>query len=448
MRTVKELTRKMKDSGIEWIGEIPEDWEIRKLGNISKLYTGNSIKDNEKDNYISPINAIPYIATKDVGFDNKIDYDNGMYIKKDDGKFKRAYRGNTLVCIEGGSAGRKIAKIESEEVCFGNKLCCINSNVISNNYLYYYSLSPNFINGFQSRITGLIPGVTLLEMAQIEIVVPSKHKQKAIANFLDKKTQEIDNIISKTKKAIEEYKRYKQSLITETVTKGLDKDVEMKDSGIEWVGEIPEHWRITRLKYYLENVKNAIRVGPFGSHLKGEDFVNEGLWVYNQRTVLDRNFETNDTFITAEKYNDMIGFGVEAKDILVTTRGSIGKICRVPEQFEKGIIHPCIIKFKLDDSKFNYRILELIFNESDFVRKQFVILSNSTTIDVIYSETLKNILVPAIPINEQKAIVSYLDKKCSQIDQIISTKEKLLTEMEAYKKSLIYETVTGKREVE
>jgi len=431
------LNRKMKDSGVEWIGEIPEDVDI-----ISNKYLFKYIKGKNPKEFNSEKRGLPYIGASDLEKDGDIhDYENYSIeelptVEKDE----------TLVLWDGARAG--LIGI-GHTGYIGSTIVKVIPRVdyVDKKYWYWY------LKGFQPLLLDWVGGTTIPHMNrkfinEIKFINFPLSQQKSIANFLDEKTQEIDNIISKTKKAIEEYKRYKQSLITETVTKGLDENVEMKDSGIEWIGEIPEHWRITRLKYYLENVKNAIRVGPFGSHLKGEDFVNEGLWVYNQRTVLDRNFETNDTFITAEKYNDMIGFGVEAKDILVTTRGSIGKICRVPEQFEKGIIHPCIIKFKLDDSKFNYRILELIFNESDFVRKQFVILSNSTTIDVIYSETLKNILVPAIPINEQKAIVSYLDKKCSQIDQIISSKEKLLREMEAYKKSLIYETVTGKREVE
>lgn len=431
MRTVKELTRKMKDSGIEWIGEIPEDWEVSKYKRFTTNGMGSTILKEDLINSGIPV----YSATKDSLV---FGYLENPKIKLEKGDFIIPARGNSI--------GYVYMIKDKLATCTQTTIYSKINNDINKKYLLYQSKGlKDYWFEFDNTA---IPQITVEQVANNRVLVPSMSEQNSIADFLDEKTQEIDNIISKTKKAIEEYKRYKQSLITETVTKGLDKNVEMKDSGIEWIGEIPEHWRITRLKYYLENVKNAIRVGPFGSHLKGEDFVNEGLWVYNQRTVLDRNFETNDTFITAEKYNDMIGFGVEAKDILVTTRGSIGKICRVPEQFEKGIIHPCIIKFKLDDSKFNYRILELIFNESDFVRKQFVILSNSTTIDVIYSETLKNILVPAIPINEQKAIVSYLDKKCSQIDQIISTKEKLLREMEDYKKSLIYETVTGKREVE
>ncbi len=439
---VKELTRKMKDSGVEWIGEIPEDWEVVRNKNLfgnKKEIVGNKFETTDR------------LALTLNGVIDRDKFDSEGLQPTNFDTYQKVYKNNLifkLIDLENINTSR-VGLAHKDGMVSPAYVVLHSNNKKDMRFYHYFYLSMWHRNIFNMLGDGGVrSNLNKTDLLNLNTLRADYNIQKAIADFLDKKTQEIDNIISKTKKAIEEYKRYKQSLITETVTKGLDKDVEMKDSGIEWVGEIPEHWRITRLKYYLENVKNAIRVGPFGSHLKGEDFVNEGLWVYNQRTVLDRNFETNDTFITAEKYNDMIGFGVEAKDILVTTRGSIGKICRVPEQFEKGIIHPCIIKFKLDDSKFNYRILELIFNESDFVRKQFVILSNSTTIDVIYSETLKNILVPAIPINEQKAIVSYLDKKCSQIDNIISTKEKLLREMEAYKKSLIYETVTGKREVE
>ncbi|WP_159036405.1 restriction endonuclease subunit S [Clostridium tetani] len=434
------MTRKMKDSGIEWIGEIPEDWEIRKLGNISKLYTGNSIKDNEKDNYISPINAIPYIATKDVGFDNKIDYDNGMYIKKDDGKFKRAYRGNTLVCIEGGSAGRKIAKIESEEVCFGNKLCCINSNVISNNYLYYYSLSPNFINGFQSRITGLIPGVTLLEMAQIEIVVPSKHKQKAIANFLDKKTQEIDNIISKTKKAIEEYKRYKQSLITETITKGLDKNVQMKDSEIEWIGKIPEHWDATKLKNVTSKLTDGAHISPD---------TNEGKYYFVSTVDINNGMiDFNNALKTSkESYEYMVRTGCKPniEDLLMSKDGTIGKMALVREENNFVVASSLLIISSNTNSIIEYIYYYLMSKVGENQIESYHKGSGLRRISIINTG---NILITVPPLQEQKAIASYLDQKCSQIDQIISTKEKLLTEMEAYKKSLIYETVTGKREVE
>lgn len=433
MRMVNELARVMKDSGVEWIGEIPEDWEVRKLGNISNLYTGNSIKDNEKDNYNSLINSIPYIATKDVGFDNKIDYENGMYIKKQDIKFKRAYKDNTLICIEGGSAGRKIAKVEKEEVCFGNKLCCINSNIVFNKYLYYYSLSPEFSNGFQSRITGLIPGVTLSEMNQIEIVVPSKEKQKSIANFLDKKTFEIDKILSKTKEAIEEYKKYKQSLITETVTKGLDKNVLMKDSGVEWIGYIPEHWETRKLKYIFTIKKDIAKK-------LGYDVLS-----ITQKGFKVRDLSSNEGQLSMDyskyqivKKND---FGMNHMDLL-TGWVDLSKTL--------GVTSPDYRVFNIkDENDYNkhyyLKLLQLSYSNKIFYGSGQGVSNLGRW--RLQTEVFNNISYPVPPSNEQEEIANYLDKKCTQIDTIITSKEKLLIEMEAYKKSLIYETVTGKREV-
>lgn len=123
----------------------------------------------------------------------------------------------------------------------------------------------------------------------------------------------------------------------------------MKESGLEWIGEIPYDWSITKIKFILSNENDSLKVGPFGSQLSGSDFVSEGYWVYSQRSVLDRDFEHNAMFISKDKFDSMKGFHVRANDILITTRGTIGKICRVPKSFSEGILHPCIIKFRIDD---------------------------------------------------------------------------------------------------
>ena len=125
------MARQMKDSGVEWIGEIPKDWKIRKIKNIADIYTGNSIKDNEKEKYLDSENAIPYISTKEIDLNtSRINYTNGMYTKKGDCSFKVAKKGSTLMCIEGGSAGKKISYL-LQDVSFVNKLCCFRSNIIN-----------------------------------------------------------------------------------------------------------------------------------------------------------------------------------------------------------------------------------------------------------------------------------------------------------------------------
>ncbi len=420
----------MKDSGIEWIGVIPEDWRISRINRIFNLKAGGDVKPEfysfeKNDNHRFPV----YTNNRDA---------NAIYAYTSSPMFPE----DTITVTGRGDIGIAHHRKEPYDAIIRLLVLIPKFNLDSRFFAYFI----NNVIEFQVE-SSAIGQLSTLQIAPYQIVVPSNSQQQKIANFLDQKVSEIDHILEKTRESIEEYKKYKQSIITEAVTKGLNPNVKMKDSGIKWIGEIPKHWEITKLKYYFEKGKNAIRVGPFGSQLKGNDFIQDGMWVYNQRTVLDRNFTTNDTFVSNEKFNELKGFSVELNDILVTTRGSIGKICRIPENYNKGIIHPCIIKFKLNDKLFNYRLLEIIFNESEFVKNQFSILSNSTTIDVIYSETLKNILLPLIPIEEQLQIKHYLDNKCTEIDNLISQKETLLKGLELYRKSLIYECVTGKGEV-
>lgn len=216
----------------------------------------------------------------------------------------------------------------------------------------------------------------------------------------------------------------------------------MKDSGIEWIGMIPKDWSITKIKFLLSNENDSLKVGPFGSQLSGTDFVAEGYWVYSQRVVLDKNFEHNSMLVTKEKFDAMSAFRVRENDILITTRGTIGKICRVPKKFSEGILHPCIIKFRIDEQKYCYKLLELIFNHSGILQKQLNYLSNATTIEVIYSGTLKNLQIPFPPIDEQKKIANFLDAKCADIDQIRADVEKQIDILNDYKKSVITEAVT------
>lgn len=216
----------------------------------------------------------------------------------------------------------------------------------------------------------------------------------------------------------------------------------MKDSGIAWIGEIPEHWNIKKLKYLLKPNCVNMRVGPFGSALSGDDFKDEGYWVYNQRCVLDKNFETNDTFVDEYKYKELNAFTVDTGDMLITTRGTIGKVAIVPENCPVGILHPCIIKFVLNQDLINNELVEIIFNNSNMIMDQIMKKSNATTIDVIYSYTLKDLLLPVIPMNEQIEIIDFLDKKCFEIDDILVDLNKQVEILTAYKKSLITETVT------
>ena len=162
---------------------------------------------------------------------------------------------------------------------------------------------------------------------------------------------------------------------------------------------------------------------------------------------MDNNFEDNNTFISKSKYEELKSFEVLPGDILITTRGSIGKVAIVPTCAPKGVLHPCVIKFRISSNIYSEAILRHIFNETEIAIHQILDMSNSTTIEVLYSNALKNIWLPRIPKEEWQEIEQCIERVAVQIDSVINKKQQLLTQLESYKKSVIYEYVTGKREV-
>lgn len=193
-------------------------WKKARIKDVSTPYTGNSIKDEYKDLYIDNVNAIPYISTKDINDKfQTIDFDNGLFIKNSDKSFRRAPKNSTLLCIEGGNAGKKIA-FNDRTVCFVNKLCCFHSKTENNKFLYYLLMSPSFTEEFKSRITGLIGGVSVSVLRNIHIRLPALDEQEKIANFLDEKCAEIDRLSEDIQKQIDILEEYKKTIIYEYVT--------------------------------------------------------------------------------------------------------------------------------------------------------------------------------------------------------------------------------------
>lgn len=435
--------REMKDSGIEWIGKIPEDWEICKLKNTSDIYTGNSIKDNEKGLYSDMNNAYPYIATKDIDLNtSSANYKNGMYTKKDDNNFKIAPKNSSLLCIEGGSAGKKITHL-TEAVTFVNKLCCFTPKKINSKYQFYYLQSPSFISEFNLNMSGLIGGVSMGKLKEFPIINPPLEEQELIADYLDEKVQEIDNIISKTQETIEEYKKYRQSVITEAVTKGLNPNVEMKDSGIEWIGEIPRDWVIAKLKTLTTQIIDGTHSTP--------NYVSEGIPFLRVTDISSlNNYNTKIDFenvakITHEEHNELIKrCKPEKGDLLVSKNGTIGVPKIVDWDCDFSIfVSLCLIKIKRNiDVNFLY-----YYFKSSLINMEISIGGKTGTITNLHLNKIREFNIPFPIKEEQMNIVNYLNKKCSQIDSLIAKKQQLITQLETYKKSLIYEYVTGKKEV-
>ena len=271
---------KYKDSGINWLAEIPEEWEVKKIKHVSKVYSGNSIGDNLKANFENiEEESSPYISTKDIDLESsQINYENGLRIPIYLNNFKIAPKNSTLLCIEGGSAGKKMAFL-NQDSCFVNKLACfeVNNSIVSK-YNYYFLRSQSFKEQFRLSISGMIGGVSISSIVSFNIPIPPFTEQKAIADFLDCKTKEIDNLIAKKEELLKLLPRQLDALITNTVTKGLNPSSRIKDSGLDWLSKIPATWEVKKIRY-VGSFQNGVSNGSdyFGA---GSPFVSYGD-VYN-----------------------------------------------------------------------------------------------------------------------------------------------------------------------
>ncbi len=215
------------------------------------------------------------------------------------------------------------------------------------------------------------------------------------------------------------------------------------DTDIDWIGKVPESWSVKKLKFLLKETKDSLKTGPFGSHIKNSDFIESSAHkVYTQRNVLDKEFDDGCEYISEEKYNELKGFKVFPNDILITTRGTIGRCVEFPKDGTDGVLHPCLIRVQVDESKVFRRWITKYINDSSLFFANVKYNSNSTILDVIYGYTLKEIVFPIPPIKDQQDIINYLDHKTTQIDDLISKKEKLIELLKEERTAIINQAVT------
>lgn len=440
------MARQMKDSGIEWIGRIPEDWKITSTKRLFELVAGSTPRSEVAEYWDGDIIWITPADYKTV--DKYVQ--NGRRNITEEGMKSCS----TSIIPENSIIFSKRAPVGS--VAINTVPLCTNQGCIScvpkenANPVFYYYLMSIFTEQYELFSSGTtFKEISSTNFGDFKVVLPYIDEQQKIADFLDEKVGEIDNVIETTKATIEDYKKYKQSVITEAVTKGLNPDVEMKDSGITYIGRIPENWDITKLKYLFESGDGCLKIGPFGSAIKGKTLDNGPYKIYNQAHLIQNDFSLSRHFVSEETYKELFSYRVLPDDILFSMMGTIGKCRIVPQGLQEGIMDSHLLKARLN-TKINVDYFQYVYDKDNslVVISQLLEMSNGSIMNGLNSTIVKNIVIPLPPIEEQIKIVDYLHEKCTEIDKLISAKEQLIEDMESYKKSLIYEYVTGKKEVE
>lgn len=430
-----------KNSGIEWIGSIPSDWKLDKIKYMANLYGRIGWQGLTSEEYID---EGPFLVTGVDFCKGRIDWNNCVHIseKRWEQADKIQIKNEDLLITKDGTVG-KVAIVSDL-----NGKASLNSGVLlidlkdknSKKYLYWVLCSDVFWTWFNYKNSG---NSTILHLYQKDFnefiyTIPELKEQKLIANFLDKKGSEINAIIEKIENQINLLKDYKKSLIIETVTKGLNKNVSMKDSSIEWIGEIPEEWDVSKIKYSL------ILMGSGSTPDSSNPLNYDGEINWIQSGDLYGKSYITETEKTITKYalhgNKSLKRYIAPFVVVAMYGASVGNIAL--SQIDSYTNQACCV-MKGDNSLDNkYLYYFLIAN-----KHEMLMLAIGGTQPNISQQLIKNLTIIIPKFNDQLEIVEFLDKKCSEIDSVISKKERQLDLIKEHRKSLIYEYVTGKKRV-
>lgn len=408
------MSRKMKDSGIEWIGEIPEAWKLVFVKYLFVIGRGRVIAVTElEDDGKYPVYSSQTLNDGCFGYLNTFDFEKSQLTWTTDGAnagtvfFREGRHNCTNVC--GTLQPKTNDNLKYLKFCL--------------EYIAFYHKRQD-TNGFK---------IMNNEMANIKIVLPTINEQTYIANYLDTRCTLIDQTIEKQKQVIEKLKEYKQSVITEAVTKGLNQNVLMKDSGSVYWGEMPENWTIKRLKYVFSIVKR----------IAGKEGYN--VLSITQNGIKVKDLSNNEGQIAQDYSNYQL---VEVGDFAMNHMDLLTGWVDVSKY--NGVTSPDYRVFIMDDEKSCDSRYYLHLMQTCYRNKIFYGLGQGVSSLGrwrLQADKFLNFLIPVPSLEEQKAIAEYIDDKCKSIDAAISEKGKVLEKLESYKKSLIYECVTGKREV-
>lgn len=422
-----------KDSGVEWLGDIPSHWDMWKLSHAyNEIGSGTTPSTSNEENFEGDI---AWITTGELR-ENVILDTKKKVSKKTIDQFptlKKYPVGSVAIAMYGATIGRLgIFGIEATT----NQACCVmtTSNVLNNKYLFYW------LQAFKNEIIQLSsgggqPNINQEKVASLKVSAPLIEDQIQIANFLDHETAKIDSLIEKQQQLIELLKEKHQAVISHAVTKGLDPNVPMKDSGVEWLGEVPEHWVVSRLKYYTNQIVDGAHFTPTYSE-SGVPFLR----------VTDMHDEEIDMknikYIPEAEHNDLIKrCKPEKGDLLLSKNGTIGVPRLVTWDWQFSIfVSLCLIKFK---KELMAEFAEYFFKSYEIQEQIFGLIKKSTVIN-LHLDKIQNFWFSIPPLDEQREIVWALDKKVKELNTLIRKAESAIQLMQERRTALISAAVTGK----
>lgn len=429
---------KYKDSGVEWIGEIPEGWECRMIKRLSPVRRGASPRPIHDSKYFDNEGEFAWVRIADVSASERYLENTTQTLSELGSSLSvKRYPGDLFLSIAGTVGKPIISKIK----------CCIHDGFVyfpklelNAEYLYFLFSTGLPYQGLGKWGTQL--NLNTDTVGEIVIPIPSKSEMADVVAFIDRKTAEIEQLIVRKEKLITLYEEEKSAIINHAVTKGLDPKVITKPSGIEWLGDIPEHWEVKRLKYFVSKVGSGVT--PKGG---ASVYQLDGIPLLRSQNIHFNGLRLDDVaYITQEIHDDMENSKVLSGDVLLNITGaSIGRCYFTDDTLGEANVnqHVCIIRPEpVVSTKYLFYLLR-----SDVGQNQIDIEQTGSGREGLNFESLKNFFLPVANYSEQTNIVAYIETECSRLDTIIDKFKKQINLLKEYRTTLISEVVTGKIDV-
>jgi len=435
-----------KDSGVEWIGEIPIHWELKKISHFGDVTLGKMLTPEDKGGFVLK----PYLRSQNIQ-NERVDISDvkEMWFSKSELEKLKLWKGDLLL-NEGGDVGRTCMWDNELDECYiQNSVNRVRFQEDSQKYFLYLSVLYHSVGYYDSVVNRVsIPHLTKEKLESIRFLRPPLSEQHQIVSYLDRKTAQIDSLIEKTQRKIELLKENRTSLINEAVTKGLNPHVEMTESGVEWIGEIPSGWILKPLKHIIKNLNS-------GTSVNSEDTPVNGI---DEFGVLKTSCVFGDTFrpeenkkVVIDEY-DRVKCPITKDSIIfsrMNTPDLVGSNGYVEKDFGNLFLPDRLwITEFFEDIQLSVKWLSFVTISRRF-RSELSSRSTGTSPSMknITKDDLLTIKIPYPSFSEQLQIVSYLDKQTELIDKTVSVEERRIELLKAYRQSLISEVVTGKRKV-
>ena len=432
--------RKMRDSGIPWIGEVPEGWGFPKITHILDYTHPYPIGDGDHGSIKATDYAeygIPFIRVQNLGFATDLCLDNVVYISEAQNRTiqNSTLKPNDILFAKTGATIGKVG-IVPESIKKANTTSHVGKITVSESIIpkyIFYVLSSNI--GYRqfwdiAAQKSTRPELSIDEIKTIRVLLPkTKEEQQRIADYLDSKCSEIDTLIENLRARVESVKEYKKAIITEAVTKGLDKDAKMKDSGVEWIGEVPEEWKIVRFKHIASIKSNLVQPDKYMKYpqIAPDNIEKDTGRLLSHQTVEESGIISGNHLF----YRGQILYSKIRPNLNKLTVAPFDGLCSAD-------MYP--IESKLPTIFMVYSMLSTYF-----VSQVSLIIRDRVKMPKINQEELGEIEVVVPSQQEMLTIANYLDSKCSEIDALLQNYDEQITVLEEYKKSMIYEYVTGKK---